>query len=450
MYQSDNDLLLGLIMFALLSAAGCFLITLTRNHFQTRHLQMKLFLIAMAVRLAAAIAVYEFGLVNVIGDADSSGFYYGAYYAGLWRKDGIGIFELPGVLLGAFNSYHQGYYYMVGVLMFLTRSIGRMPAAVLNCFFGAMTVVFAYRIARSLFSNWTAIRVGWACVFFPSLIIWSCQTLKEPVVIFIECIAIYACVHLKLTGFTVRYVLLVAASILILYPFRFYAAFVAAIAVGVSMMIPRIGKWGSSFKGGIAIAVLVIPLAVSSGMLARSQAQIEAFDAERISKFRKDVAKGQGSGSEAQFDMTTSTGFAMGTAYGAVHLLLAPFPWQLGGASLRMAMTLPEMLVWWWLFFAGLITGLWHAIKTKLAEISPMLVFIVALGLLYSMMFGNVGLVFRQRAQLLPWLLIFAIYWLEMKQLKKIMKQRQQGPLGAPAPLGAQASMPAGIYKSSR
>lgn len=426
MSSTDNDLILGIILFCVLAGAGCFLITLTRHHFETRHVQMKFFLIALVVRFAASITVYEFGLVNIIGDADSSGYFMGAWYAGSWRQQGIGIFDLPGVLLGALGSYHEGYYYLVGTLMYLSGSVGRMPAAVLNCFFGAMTVVFAYRIARSLFSNWTAIRVGWACVFFPSLIIWSCQTLKEPVVIFIECVAIYACVHLKLTGFTVRYVVLAASSILLLYPFRFYAAFIAAIAAGVSLMMPQLGKWGSSVKGGLAIAILVIPLAASSGMLASSQARIESFDAERIQKFRKDVARNQGSGVVTQFDMRTNTGFVMGTLVGAVHLLLAPFPWQLGGGSVRMIMTLPELLVWWWLFFAGLIPGLWQAIKTKFSEISPMLVFIIGLGLLYSMMFGNVGLVFRQRAQLLPWLLIFAVYGLEMKELKKVLHRRQQ------------------------
>lgn len=442
MNSTDNDLLLGIVLLFLLAGAGCFLITLTRHHFETRYLQFKLFLVALLVRFAASVVVYEFGLVNVIGDADSSGYFMGAWHAGMWRKQGIGLFDLPGVLAGALGSYHEGYYYMVGTLMYLTGSVGRMPVAVLNCFYGAMTVVFAYRIARSLFSNWTAIRVGWACVVFPSLIIWSCQTLKEPVVILLECVAIYACVHLKLTGFTVRYVLLAAASILLVYPFRFYAAFVMVIAVGVSLLMPQFGKWASSVQGAVAIGVLVIPLAASSGMLARSQARLEAFDTERIQKFRKDVARDQGSGVMTSFDMRTNTGFVMGTLVGAAHLLLAPFPWQLGGGSLRMVMTLPEIVVWWWLFFAGLIPGMWEAIKTKFSLVSPMLVFIVALGLLYSMMFGNVGLVFRQRAQLLPWLLIFAIYGLEMKQLKKLLKARQ--------PLGAQASMPAGIYKSSR
>ncbi|MBK9316904.1 MAG: hypothetical protein IPM55_22060 [Acidobacteria bacterium] len=127
MYKPDNDLLLGIILVCILAGVGCFLITLTRHHFETRHIQMKFFLIALAVRFAAAIVVYEFGLINVIGDADSSGYFMGAWYAGSWRQQGIGILDLPGVLLGALDSYHEGYYYLVGTPMYLSGSVGRMP-----------------------------------------------------------------------------------------------------------------------------------------------------------------------------------------------------------------------------------------------------------------------------------------------------------------------------------
>ena len=72
-----------------------------------------------------------------------------------------------------------------------------MVAAVLNCFFGALTVVFAYRIARTLFSEWVAIRVGWWTCLLPSLIVWSGQTVKEPAVIFLETLALYGCVNLS-------------------------------------------------------------------------------------------------------------------------------------------------------------------------------------------------------------------------------------------------------------
>lgn len=53
-----------------------------------------------------------------------------------------------------------------------------------------------------------------------------------------------------------------------------------------------------------------------------------------------------------------------------------------------------------------------------------MLFFILGLGVLYSMMFGNVGLIFRQRAQLLPWLLIIAVVGLEQRALQKLLKRR--------------------------
>jgi hypothetical protein len=89
-------------------------------------------------------------------------------------------------------------------------------------------------------------------------------------------------------------------------------------------------------------------------------------------------------------------------------------------------LTTPELVVWWWLVFMGLIPGLWHVCKTRLADAQPMLFFIVGLGLLYSMMFGNVGLIFRQRAQLLPWLLIIAIAGLEQRAIRNLLRRGAQ------------------------
>ena len=113
-----------------------------------------------------------------------------------------------------------------------------------------------------------------------------------------------------------------------------------------------------------------------------------------------------------------------------IQEMLAPFPWQLGGASLRMLLTLPEMLVWWWLFFWGIVPGFWLAVRRRFGEIQPLLIFIFGLGLLYSLLFGNVGLIVRQRGQLLPWLLIFAMVGLEQAMLRR--RQKQLGRTGRP------------------
>ena len=91
-----------------------------------------------------------------------------------------------------------------------------------------------------------------------------------------------------------------------------------------------------------------------------------------------------------------------------------------------MLLTIPELVVWWWLVFAGLIPGLWHVCKTRLADAQPILFFVLGLGMLYSLMFGNVGLIFRQRAQLLPWLLIIAVVGMERRAVRKMLKRVAQ------------------------
>lgn len=433
MGRFDNDLFFGIVLILMFAALGSFLITLTREHYQTRHEQIKLFFCALGVRFAASIAIYEFGLVRVLGDEDSSGWWAGLGLMNEWSQRHLGLLDLPGILVGAYEGHHRGYGYLVGALFFLTDSPARLPAAALNCFFGAMTVVFAYRIALSLFSRWTAVRVGWLTCFFPSLIIWSSQTLKEPIIILLETVALYACVQLKRSGFSFRYILLCASAVLLLPPFRFYAAYLAGASALMALAIPKLSKGKYSIRSAVAVTALVAPLVISSGFLARNEAQFERFSRLKdIENFRINVATGTGSGVETRYDLNTPSGFVLGIAVGAAHLLLAPFPWQLGGGSWRMILTAPELLVWWWLVFVGLTTGIWYVCRTRFNEIQPMLFFILGLGLLYSMMFGNVGLIFRQRAQLLPLLLIIAVVGFEQRAIRKLIKRRLE--FGSPAP----------------
>ena len=92
---NQNDLIPGLLFFVVLLMGGVWLISQTRTHVQTRHNQVKLFVIAILVRFAATLAIYEMGLSSVIGDEDSSGYFLGRYYGGLWIGQNRSIFELP-------------------------------------------------------------------------------------------------------------------------------------------------------------------------------------------------------------------------------------------------------------------------------------------------------------------------------------------------------------------
>lgn len=427
--MQDPDLPFAAVLFILFCIGGTALLYATRSHSRALRFQERLFLLAFLARFALSIVIYQFGLVAILGDEDASGWYGGVGLMQAWQKQGAGLLDLPVLLLGAFEGHHRGYSYLTGLLFYLTASPARLPAAVLNCFFGALTVIFAYRIAALLFSDWVARRVGWMTCFFPSLIIWSAQTLKEPVVILLETIVLYGCVRLKVSGFSLRHLILCGIAIVALAPFRFYAAFIAGAAVLLTLLLPQIGKRRFSFGTALLMAALVIPLLVSTGALAKYEAELEKFDLDRIQGFKNAVATGQGSGSgvKQNYDLRSPTGMATALLVGGAHLMLAPFPWQLGGASLRMLGTAPELFIWWWLFFVGVVPGFWYLIRNRFGEIQPLLYFIFGLGLLYSLMFGNVGLIYRQRAQLMPWLLIFAAVGLQQRLLKKALKRHQPG-----------------------
>jgi hypothetical protein len=123
-------------------------------------------------------------------------------------------------------------------------------------------------------------------------------------------------------------------------------------------------------------------------------------------------------------DVSTAEGALTAIPMGFIYLLFAPFPWQV--ASLRQSLTLPEMIVWW-LSFPLLVLGFWFAIRHRLREISPVLLFTTMLTVAYSLFQGNVGTAYRQRSQLLVFYFIFvAVGAVLLKERAEDRRQQQQ------------------------
>ena len=422
MNYDDPNLGAGLVTFILLAVAGVLLIQANRNHRQRMQFQIKLFLTAFVIRFASSLAIYQFGLINIIKDEDGSGWVIGTSFKREWERQGFGILDIPYLFSLAYGENHRGYWRMLGAFFMLTDTPARLPAAALNCFFGALTVVLVYRVARTLFSEWVAVRVGWWSCFFLSLILWSSQTLKEPVVILLETVALYGCIMLRNRGVSVRHLVLCGASIILVYPFRFYASYLAGGAVLATLLLPRISRGKKGWKSYIILLPLVILAIWLTGRVALHDTSLERYDLEYLERFRYYAAK-EGSGVMLDTSLRTPAGAGLTLIYGAVHLMLAPFPWQWGG-SFRLLLTIPEVLVWWWMFFAGVIPGLRTTLRHRFGDVLPLLLFILGLGVLYSLMFSNVGLAYRHRAQLLPWLFIFAAAGLEQRVLQRLAIRR--------------------------
>jgi len=423
----NNETFVALTIFLILMGAGVWLLRLTTAHRTTLRVQTRLFIVAMLIRFAASIALYQFGFWAMLGDADAAGWGYGETLADQWRAAGWNIVDVLVSWASAFqysgaggelgHSSHVGYYYLLGTVFYITGVSSRLMSAAINCFFGALIVVFAYRTARTLFSEWVSVRVGWWTCLFPSMIVWSAQTVKEPVVILLEVVTRYCCLMLRKSGFALRYVMFAGIAVAAIFPFRFYAAYIGMAAIMVVLVMPDPAVRHRSSWSVFGRLVFFLTLGVVALLLANGEARVDQVDRNFVQQCRHDIAAGTGSGVDLDIDMRTTSGFSIGTLVGAAHLLLAPFPWQLGSGSLRMLLTTPELLYWWWIFFLGVIPGVRYVWRFKLIEMAPLIIFIIGLGLLYSMTFGNVGLVFRQRAQLLPWLFMFAAIGLEQRRV---------------------------------
>src|SRR4030095_2556502 len=161
------------------------------------------------------------------------------------------------------------------------------------------------------------------------------------------------------------------------------------------------------------------------GIVSYAGSQVEKYASlQMIQTSRQDLARSE-SGFMKDVDVQTTEGALTAIPVGCLYLMFAPFPWQL--ASLRQSIAIPEMIIWW-LAFPLLILGYWYAIKHRLRDISPILLFTSMLTLAYSLFQGNVGTAYRQRSQLLVFYFIFVAVGAVLVK-EKIEDRRRQGEL---------------------
>ena len=258
-----TDVFSGVTAFLLLAVVDRPLLMVTRNHRSGLGGQWILFPCAYAIRFLLSVAIYGTELHKVVvGEGDDSGWVGGQACITNWEYRGLGLLDLPVALLDAFKGHHHGYSYLLAVYFTALRIPSQLSAAVREPLRGALTAVFAYRLARSIASDWVAWRVGWWTCLFPIMIIWSAQTIKEPFVILLEVLALYGCIQLKISKFALRHILLCGACVIIVATMRSYAAYITGLVILITLALPHLGR--RRFSAGAAIGVVVIAIPVLS------------------------------------------------------------------------------------------------------------------------------------------------------------------------------------------
>jgi hypothetical protein len=382
---------------------------------------LRLFIAALMVRIILGTAIFVFNGQEFFGGDALTYDFAGMAQSQAWS--GNRDFAVIAKKYTSSLGFGWGMVYLVGAIY---QILGRNPLAVqfVNAVLGAATAVIIFLCAHQVFKNSRVARLASIAVaFYPSLVLWSSQGLKDGPIVF--CLALSILATLKLgEKLTLRYVVVLACALFAVLSLRFYVFYILCASIAGAFVIGMQAVTATSFARQLS-ALLLIGLALMYFGVTRSAGlQMERYgNLEKLQRSRLDMAKRADSGFGRDVDVSTTSGALSTIPTGLLYLLFAPFPWQV--ASLRQSITLPEMVIWW-ASFPLLVLGLWFAIKYRLRMISPILIFTVMLTLSYSVFQGNVGTAYRQRAQLLVFYFIFvAVGFVLIKEKREERKRLQ-------------------------
>ncbi len=390
-------------------------IVLAKTRDESKTFLFRLFTIAVLVRVVVASIIFLAGLQEFFGGDANTYHLFGQSLNQSWHGDAFHdaryeAFTQSGA--GAWGMLYlvAGVYEVLGANMFSIQLI--------NASVGASTAVVVYNVSQSLFNNSRVSKLAAILVaFFPSLILWSSQALKDGLIIMALALCILATLRL-MEKITVPYLLVLGVCLAALLSLRFYIFYMMAAAVGGSFIIGMKSADARNFLQRF-VAIGAIGLAFTwFGVIRFAATQFEKYgNLQMIQMSRIDQARNAESGFGKDVDVQTTEGALTAIPIGLLYLLFAPFPWQL--ASLRQSIALPEMMIWW-AAFPLLVLGWWFALKHRLRQVAPIVLFTTMLTLAYAVFQGNVGTAYRQRSQLLVFYFIFVAVG------AVIMKEKQE------------------------
>jgi dolichyl-phosphate-mannose-protein mannosyltransferase len=386
-----------LLCLALATVVGYFVY---RNK-EEGSLLLQLFGWALLVRMLVATGIFITNTQEFFGGDALTYDFYGYAQMKAWQGDSYYKAITDHFMAGQASAW--GMINMIGVVYSL---IGRNTLAIqfVNSIIGAATAILVFSCAQHVYKNSRVAKIAAIYVaFFPSLVLWSAQGLKDAPIVFFLVLAILASLRLS-EKLTVKQATILIVALFSILSLRFYVFYMIVVAIGGGFLIGLQKITPTNFARQFVVILLMGVSLTYLGVTRYANAQLDRFGTlEAVQRSRADLARA-GSGFGREVDVSTTEGAISTIPIGLIYLLFAPFPWQL--ASLRQSITLPEMIIWW-LSFPLMVLGVWYSIKYRLRQISPILIFTTMLSIAYSVFQGNVGTAYRQRAQLLVFYFVF-------------------------------------------
>lgn len=399
-----------LIPLVTLGSLGAALIALRTSRFPraTRVWLLRVVGWAFVLRLAMATVFQLVPATRVFHEDSIGSENYGIALASYWKDDG----PEP---TGWVYRKNPGYPKFLGACYFVFGRY-RVVGAYVSAIIGVLATLSVAALGLRFFHPAVVKRAVLMLCFVPSMVLWQSMSIKDPLctLLIVWCLSSFVELRDRFSVISLAGVLL---PLLALHQVRFYLVYFLLLAVFASLVLPRGLQAGSSLVRNLVIGGAIVALLVLVGFSGAASEESRYFDLANVSSYRKGMASTARSGFAHDVDISTPGAALVFFPYGLSVLLLGPFPWQF--TSFRSMLTMPEMLLWWSLIPA-MVRGLVFATRRRFSELAPLVVFLCSLTAGYSLMHGNVGSGFRQRAQIFVFLFLVTA----LGQFKKQCQQR--------------------------
>lgn len=379
----------------------------------------ELFLWGFLLRAFVGLIIYRFELAGYFQMDATTYDWYGWELAQVWHGRSIGSEYVHSLRLGQ----NPGIFYLTAAFYYVFGHYYLFLQFVLSVI-GAATPILVVKVADALFGDReVSIISGLCAAFFPSIVLWTCQLMKEAPVLFCLCLIVYS-MQQAVIRFRLRYPVYIVAALVAIHYLRFYMFYSMVAALVAALIVPSRPLSAARLVRHLAVSGIVLAGVVyllgGREILTTFQ---ESTKLETIQEARRDQAKGLGAlgrPPESRFredaDVSTREGALRHLPFGVLYVMFGPFPWEI--RNLRQAIALPEGLLWW-MMVPALVRGLWLAVRHRLPESWLILIFSAGVLLPYSFSQGNVGTAYRQRIQ-------FQILFFIFVALGYVWKRRQR------------------------
>jgi 4-amino-4-deoxy-L-arabinose transferase-like glycosyltransferase len=381
---------------------------------------------AFVVRCVGSALLHETGWWEFLGGDegtfDANGRYFCAWVQGLLP------FRLGQALM---TQGELAYPHIVGALYY-AFGITKFWPLLINAIVGACIVYPVHDLAGRFGGRTAARRSALLVAYFPSLVLWSTLMVRDSWVLLLIASALLFADRLR-RKFSVRTLVGLVFCVGMLSLFRNYIFFVVAAGIAGGILLGGRSLPQAIFVGGLFMAALVV--GIRSDALADSA--WERASLQHIAQQRTLNSMGPSmAGSLGDADVSTPTKALTYLPLGLLYFYCSPLPWQIGSA--RSLFAVMDLLVWYACLPAILVGVAW-LLRHRFRAILPTFLVVIGISVLYALVEGNIGILFRHRAQIIVPLCAVAGAGVARKRrlARKESRQREDPRAFDPAPGGA-------------